>query len=219
MIIVHGLRGRRRSLVIDLALAFGLLLGLCLTAAHATAQTPRRRPPPTIPPNAAGVGIVMKRIDPCAHFTEEQLRPLVAAGIGAAFPIAQDGVTLSNPELRVLTCPGGLRVEVRNDIRVRLSGDLGSITRRGRMRFGSPAELRVMFTALTASAPVTTATLVSARACLSDIQVLSVDLQGVPSWLDNAWLRGRLNRALNPENCTIDLTAQVAAYLAAGHTL
>ncbi len=204
-----------------LAPALGILLGLSLAIEYAAAQTvgARRKPPAAIPPNAAAAGHVMKRVDPCAHFTEADLRLLVAAGIGAAFPIAQDAVTLSNPELRVLTCPGGLRIEVRNDIRVRLKSDLGSITRNGRMRFGSPAELRVIFTAFSGGAPVTTANLVSARACLTDIQVLSVDLNGVPSWLDNAWLRSRLNRALNPENCTIDMTSKVAAYLALGNTL
>ena len=90
-------------------------------------------------------------------------------------------------------------LSVRADIRARIKGKLGSITRDGKVRFDSPAEVEVKYRGSKPSKfkspapPTDPDDVIEAKACLTSIDVKGLDLQGVPNWLDSGFIRKCLN--------------------------
>lgn len=170
-------------------------------------------------------------IDPCAVANDFQLRAALQLALAAAFPFEADhgglSLRLTNPILRELACPD-LTITARTDLRVRFKQGPLSITKNGTVRFRSPGEVRVEFRApLGSRQPESPSEVWDAQACLSDIDVVGLDIEGVPNWLDSNVIQACLNGDLpNWSGCRDvatamchDVTALVQAYVALGGEL
>lgn len=58
----------------------------------------------------------------------------------------------------------------------------------------------------------------SAKACLTDVNVIGLNLRNVPNWLDSTWVRDWLNGRLANRAC-FDITGLVQLYLQRGGKL
>ena len=151
-------------------------------------------------------------VDPCIFATAEQLQARVESGVGAAFPLSQRGVTLSNPRVVSATCPN-FRTELRADLHYRVKTAVGTVSGSGQARFGSPVVAKIAYTG--GGFPPSPPNIELAEACLTDIRVLGLDLRGSPNWLDRNWLRSLLNRELEPRKC-FSVKAEVVSYAQSG---
>lgn len=155
------------------------------------------------------VQAVTKNFDPCLFGTEAQLKSLLGAGLGGYFPIkrSKDGehVTISKPQLTDLKCPN-LHLALKADIRYQKTRGIPQFSTSGKVRFSSPLIARV--THSLANPPVVH----RALACLTNIHVTELNLNNVPNWLDNAWVRQWLNDKLANRMC-FDVTSLVSLYV------
>jgi len=191
------------------ALAFIALFHVSVPAAAANAA---QQLPGSV---TQAVKSVTKNIDPCVFGTEAQLKSLLNAGLGGYFPIkhSKDGdhVTISKPQLTSLTCPN-LRLGMRADIRYQKTRGIPQFSSSGKVRFTSPLIARVTYSF--GSPPVVH----KALACLTNINITELDLNNVPNWLDNTWVRQWLNGKLANRMC-FDVTSLVRVYVLQGGTL
>jgi len=69
------------------------------------------------------------------------------------------------------------------------------------------------------SDPVTDATFVSAALCFTDIHVDDFNLKDVPNWIDDTYMRNKLNQDLAGKEKCADVSALIKVYLQAGNTI
>lgn len=160
--------------------------------------------------------------DPCEVATAAQLRGVLDAGLAPYFPIkrSDDGehVTISDPEITDATCPS-FRITVRTKIRYQRTQGFPQFSTSGQMRFRSPLEVRVAHPiSIGAGAPIPADQVRSARACLTSINVIELDLNNVPNWLDNGWIREKLLDPKLKSEC-FDVTALVQAFIKSGRVV
>jgi len=151
-------------------------------------------------------------VDPCIFATAEQLQARVESGVGAAFPLSQRGVTLSNPKVVAAKCPN-FRTEFRTDLRYRKDTKVGRVSASGQTRFGSPVAAKITYTG--GGFPPSPPSIVLAEVCLTDIRVLGLNLRGSPNWLDQGWVRSLLNKELEHRRC-FPVTTEVVSYAQRG---
>jgi hypothetical protein len=158
---------------------------------------------------------VTKNIDPCLFANEAQLGALISARLGNYFPIKQskdgDHVTISNARLTNARCPS-LHVNLAADIRYQKTQGFPQFSTSGSVRLASPVVARV--THSFTNPPVVQ----RALACFTNINVTELNLQNVPNWLDNAWVRQWLNSQLANRMC-FDVTSFVIYYVQQGGKL
>jgi len=172
---------------------------------------------PLKPGQVQPVTRVTKIIDPCAIATSQQLNFLLSAGIGAYFPLksSKDGehITISSPKLTNVACPH-LRITMSANISYKKTQGIPQFSSSGDVKFASPLVAKV-----THKFPLTQATDVEkATACLTDINIIGLNLKNVPNWLDNTWVRNWLNGKLANQMC-FDITGLVIAYIQSGGSL
>ncbi len=159
-----------------------------------------------------------KTIDPCLAASEDQLKLVISAGIGGYFPIknSKDGehVTISDPRLSELHCPN-LRIAMRVDIRYQKTRGFPQYSTSGDARFASPLVAKVTYSGLSDAKPTRVD---KALACLTDINLVGLNLKNVPNWLDNTWIRAKLNDKLADQAC-FDITSYVNLYLQQGGSM
>ena len=151
-------------------------------------------------------------VDPCIFATAEQLQARVQSGVGAAFPLSQRGMTLSNPRVVAAKCPN-FRTEFRTDLRYRKDTAVGNASTRGQARLASPVMAKVTYTGggFAPSPP----SIVLAEICLTDIRVLGLDLRGSPNWLDQSWVRSLVGKEHERRRC-FPVTTEVVSYAQRG---
>jgi hypothetical protein len=196
-------RYRAKTLLVLIALA-----PAALTTAASAAQ---------LLPDAATrtVQSVTKNLDPCAFGSEAQLRSLLGGALAGYFPLkhSKDGehITISHPRLTDLKCPN-LRVTLGADIRYQKTQGVPQFSSSGKVRFISPLVARV--THSLTNPPVVH----RALACLTNINVTELNLNNVPNWVDNTWVRQWLNGELANRMC-FDVTSLVSLYVQQGGRL
>lgn len=168
------------------------------------------------PRRSAGLNLpIVRRIDPCAIASADQLKTLLAAGIGGYFPISQqsggDHVRIDKPDIRTVTCPN-LRIEAKAGIKYWVTRGFPQFSTSGEIRFTSPLVAVLQFAPGSLPDGLAASELQSARACLTNIQVTNLDLHNIPNWLDNGYLKDMLNKRLADTAC-FDVTTLVRAYL------
>ncbi|MBI4545054.1 MAG: hypothetical protein HY703_07665 [Gemmatimonadetes bacterium] len=176
------------------------------------------------PPEAGNTDLPTRTttIDPCLVATAGQLRLVLAAGLDAAFPVKPPprgghNVTISDPDLQLVDCPGP-RLEARARIQERhRRGPLRRSTS-GQFRFASRADGQLTYAVTALPGPIPESAVRRALICLSEIRVLGLDLEKTPDWLDRAWIEDQLNAQLRDQACA-DITGLVRAYLASGGQL
>lgn len=165
-------------------------------------------------------------VDPCRLASADTLKMLLGMGLKPHFPLEfhQDGhhIKLSNPTIRSATCPG-LRVEIKADARYQDTRGITQYSSTGTMRFRSPLVGVINYSAprLKASgdaAAITAETLGSARACLTNIDIVELNLENIPNWIDNDYMRRKMNEKLKDKAC-FDITQLVRLYLTMGGTI
>ncbi len=192
------------------------LLGL-IALLHVPVLVPAAKATQTFPGGAATkmVRNVTKHLDPCTFGTEAQLKSLLGAGLGSYFPrkYSKNGehITISNPRLADLKCPN-LRVTLAADIRYQKTRGIPQFSTSGKVRFDSPLIARV--THSLANPPVVH----QALACLTNINVTELNLNNVPNWVDDTWVRQWLNGTLANRMC-FDVTSLVRFYVQQGGQL
>lgn len=163
---------------------------------------------------------VTRIIDACQFAPSDTLAKYLESGIAPYFPIEahKDGhhIKVSNPDVRKVTCPN-LRLEVRADVKYQDTRGLVQYSSSGHVRFGSPLRLTVQYQS-TPGQPVKPGDVTSARACFTDIKVLELNLNNVPNWIDNTYIRGKLQNKLVPNAC-VSVLSIVRLYVAMGGTL
>lgn len=165
-------------------------------------------------------------VDPCRIASADTLQMLLGMGLKPHFPLEfhDDGhhITLRNPSVRSATCPN-LRVEIVADIRYQDTRGALQYSSTGTIRFRSPLIGVVMYVAKPVKASgndpaITPQNLGSARACLTDITILDLNLKNIPNWLDNTYMRKKMNERLKDKAC-FDITELVRLYLTMGGTI
>ncbi len=159
-------------------------------------------------------------LDPCAFATPDQLKPLVTIGLSQVFPVkySKKGkhVTISKPRLGNLICPK-LSFSAGNKIRYKKTRGVPQYSTSGKLRFRSQLVARLSLRP-GARQPIHPTDIRKAEACTAGLKVTSLDLRRVPNWLDNTWVRDKLNDNLSGRLC-VDITPYVRAYLAQGGSL
>lgn len=161
----------------------------------------------------------IKQLDPCKFGTPAQIKPFLQTGLNAAFPLewSKPGkkLTIKDPELLSVTC-NPLRTEIRAQLHYRDTRGLDQGSASGQVRWASNLMGYVKYSG---PAPVTSANFVDANVCISDINVLGLNIHNVPNWLDNTWIRDILNEKLAGKQFCPNIKPLVAAWLAAGNTI
>lgn len=196
-------------------LRLGATLVASLALAHALPAATASAAPPLADSAAKAVKNVTKNLDPCTFGTETQLKSLLGAGLGNYFPLkySKDGehITISDPRLTDLKCPN-LRLTLGADIRYQKTQGIPQFSSSGKVRFTSPLIAKVTYSP--ASPPVVH----RALACLTNINVTDLNLNNVPNWVDNSWVRQWLNGKLANRMC-FDVTSLVRLYVQQGGQL
>lgn len=181
----------------------------------------QRPPPSTVAPSAASAGTYAVSVDPCALATVEELRLAFAAALGrvtdAKFEGDGERITLSNAQLRLVTCPG-FRGDASFDLAYTQSRDPGRGERHGVARFGMPLTATIVYTAEVAAAPVRASNLKSARACVTDVNPPAITTAAGAGWADSARVRQWLAAEFRSRLC-FDVTSLVFVYLSSGKAL
>ena len=166
-------------------------------------------------PGTTEIKTLTKSVDPCTIATQNQLKTLLAAGMAGYFPLkdSKDGehVTISDPSLTDLVCPN-LRITIFAHIRYQKTRGIPQFSTSGEVRFTSPLIVRVTF------APSNPPALQKASACLTHIDLIGLNLNKVPNWLDGTWVKNWLNARLANQMC-FDMTGLVNLYLQQGGKL
>jgi hypothetical protein len=162
-----------------------------------------------------------KTVDPCTVASPEQLRLLLSAGLGKYFPLRSDRdgehVTVSKPDLRNVDCPN-LRAQIRADVAYSSTRGIAQFEASGSLRLGSPIVAKVAYATELPTLPLTAANLKSAQACLTNVEILTLDIKNVPNWLDNTWMKDWLISQI-PNRVCFDVTSLVYVYLSSGNVL
>ena len=158
-----------------------------------------------------------RTVDPCTIASTDQLRFVVASGIGrrlsSTYASGDERVTLANADVSAIDCPAP-RVQVRADVRY----ERGTATRTsGGLRFASPLAAVVTYQGAP-NAPIRADDIRSASACLTAVSLTALDLRNAPSWLDDAWRKAGLDRRV-PNVICFDVTSLVYVHLKSGHTM
>ncbi len=173
------------------------------------------------PPQGEISKIVTKTVDPCQFASADQLKTLLSAGIGQYFPIkhSKSGhhITISDPTITNATC-SPFKVTIKANIRYQDTRGFDQFSTSGDVRFTSTVVAKVSYKLVTLGEPVRADNLVKAEACLTDIQVTGLNLNNVPNWLDDGWVKDQLNKRLANQAC-FDITNLVKLYLQKGGTL
>jgi len=194
-----------------------LLVGL--SATDGSAQI-RRRSAVVSGTATASATLVSKTIDACQFAPADSLEKYLDSGVASYFPIEahKDGhhVKISGPNVTEAKCPS-LRIEVKANVKYQDTRGLVQYESSGHVRFGSPLKLIVQYWS-TPSQPVKPADVQAARACFTTITVTELNLNNVPNWIDNGYIRDKVQTKLVPSGCVSVLTF-VRLYVAAGGTL
>jgi hypothetical protein len=200
-----------------LGLAAGALLALP-AAPSASAQVRTTKPTPN--PAANPANLVSRVLDACRFAPADTLAKYLGAGIDPYFPIEahQNGqhLKIGSPSVTEAKCPD-LRVALRANLKYQDTRGLVQYEASGHLRFGSPLSLLVVYWSRPGQT-VKPADVVSAKACFSDISVIELNLKNVPNWIDNSYIRSKVQDKLVPNGCVLVLTF-VRLYLASGGTL
>lgn len=166
-------------------------------------------------------------LDPCVFASEDQVRGLFDSRLNQYFPMKPKlesgrSLTLSDPRLSDVRCPN-LNIAVRNKLKYRKTRGVPQYSTSGSLRFGSPVAAQVTYNPGSGGAPQPS-DIQQARACMTDIRILGLDLKRVPNWLDSTWIRKCLNgqfpgcKRLAHQLC-VDVTGPVKSHLARGGRL
>ena len=162
-----------------------------------------------------------RNVDPCTVATVAQLKPIMTTALNSAFPLVKESpgkkVTLSDPELVDLKC-APLKVEVRAKIKTRDTRGLDQGQASGQVRFSAKITGKVSYVG-GPSAPITKSNFKGAKACIGDVNILGLNLNNVPNWLDNTVIKDLLNNNLGKTQYCQDITPYVSLYLQNGGTL
>lgn len=186
-----------------------LLLGVFGSTA-ASAQDPAG------PPDRASV---TQTIDPCEVAGAADLQLLLSAGLGPYFPHTKQlsrgrHVRISEPQITQARCPS-LMLTMRARIRYWKTRGWNQFSTSGEIRFVSPLEARIRHLIVSAGATLKVADLVRAQACLTDIDVVGVNLERIPNWLDDGWVKEHLVDPALGQKC-FDVTELVRQFILAG---
>jgi hypothetical protein len=136
---------------------------------------------------------VTQTIDPCSFATPNQIREIISAGIQNYFPVkhSKDGshITISDPRLTDVVCPS-LHTTVFANILYEKASGFPQFSTSGNMSFTSPLVARVTYD------PNVLYNIQKASACLTDVTITELNLNDMPAWLDNTWMKGCLNGEL-----------------------
>lgn len=157
--------------------------------------------------------------DACEVASASQLRSVLNAGLAPYFPIkrSDDGehVTVSDPSITDASCPG-FRITVRARIRYQKTRGFPQFSTSGDMKFRTPVEVRIQHPfALQSGAAIPADQITGARACLTNINVTDLNLNNVPNWLDDGWIKEKLLDPKLNSRC-FDVTSLVQAFINAG---
>jgi len=128
---------------------------------------------------------------------------------------SKDGehITISDPKLTNVACPN-LHITISANISYKKTQGFPQFSSSGDVRFASPLVAKV-----THKLPLNQPTDVEkATACLTNINIVGLNLKNVPNWLDNTWVRNWLNSKLANQMC-FDITGLVTAYIQGGGSL
>lgn len=157
--------------------------------------------------------------DPCEVAPAGSLKVVLAKGLETYFPISKsrDGekITVSEPAITDATCPA-FKVAMKVSARYQKTQGFPQFSASGTARFRSRIELRIAHPMSIASGqPIPAADVRSARACVTDINVTELNINNVPNWLDNSWLREQLLEPFLVSKC-VDVTDLVKRFIQYG---
>ncbi len=160
--------------------------------------------------------------DPCEVAPAGSLKVVLSKGLATYFPISKskDGekVTVSEPTITDATCPA-FKIGMKVSARYQKTQGFPQFSASGTARFTSRLELRVAHPITIGSGqPIPAADVRSARACLTDINATELNINNVPNWLDNGWLREQLLEPLLVSKC-VDVTDLVKRFIQLGGVL
>ncbi len=193
-----------------------LLVGIAGTG---SAQV-KRQPAAIAGAATAGGSIVSKVIDACQFAPADSLEKYLDVGIRPHFPIEahKDGhhLKISGPNVTDVKCPN-LRVEIKTNVKYQDTRGLVQFESSGHIRFGSPLKLLVQYRS-TPGQPVKPLDVLSAAACFTNITVTELNLNNVPNWIDNGYVRSLVQQQLVPSAC-VPVVTFVRLYVAQGGAL
>lgn len=168
-------------------------------------------------PTAVPLRVSVK--DPCEVASAGTLKSALAKGLARYFPISEskDGekVTVSEPTITDATCPN-LKISMKVSARYQKTQGFPQFSASGTARFTSRLDLRVAHPiTIGKGQPIPAADVRSARACLTDVNVTELNINNVPNWLDNGWLRTQLLEPFLVSKC-VDVTDLVKMYIQYG---
>lgn len=160
--------------------------------------------------------------DPCEVASASVLKNVLSAGLGQYFPISEnkDGekVTVSEPSITDATCPK-FKVALKASARYQKTRGFPQFSASGTARFSSRIELRVHHPMTIGSGqPIPAGDVRKADVCMTDIHATELNINNVPNWLDNSWLREHLLEPMLVSKC-FDTTNLVRAYIQQGGVL
>ncbi len=160
-------------------------------------------------------------VDACLVVPMQQLRFVVAAGLGRTFPVreSREGNSVSLADLKVgdLTCPD-LRVELTLTLREDPPRGAAPVSRPGTARVLLALSSTASFAAGLGKPAHTAAALSDATLCVHRVGPVDLKVERSPPWLTPAWLATRLASELIGRGC-IDITSLVYVFLQRGGTL
>jgi len=168
------------------------------------------------PPERAAVMLIK---DPCEIAGEDALKTLLNSGLSAHFPVTKNRsggrhVRVSRPEVTDTRCPS-LTITVRAHIRYWKTRGVDQYSTSGEIRFVSPLEARIKHRIVSSGSPLQVSDVVKAEACLTNIDVVAVNLARIPNWLDDGWIKEQVvDPALNSK--CIDVTDVVNLFILGG---
>jgi hypothetical protein len=167
------------------------------------------------PPERAAVILVK---DPCEFAGEDALKTLLNTGLSAHFPVTKNRsggrhVRVSRPEVTDTRCPS-LAITVRAHIRYWTTRGIQYSTS-GEIRFVSPLEARIRHRIVSGGSALQVSDVVKAEACLTNIDVVAVNLDRIPNWLDDGWIKEQVVDPALDSKC-FDVTDLVNQFIVAG---
>ena len=156
-------------------------------------------------------------MDACAVAPVEQLRFVIAAGLGHSFPVMHriDGtmVAIADPGVIGASC-SPLTVDVRVSVHV-TSGAAVTDSVIGSARIVGEMVARVVYRSAHSKTAASADALVAARLCFRDVSVTALDLPRAPPRVELAQLRAWLDESLRHQDC-FDITSLVFVFLQRG---
>jgi hypothetical protein len=136
---------------------------------------------------------VTQTVDPCSFATSNQIKEIISSEIKNYFPLnhSKDGsrITISDPRLTGVTCPD-LHTTVLANILYDKAAGFPQFSTSGNMSFTSPLVARVTYD------PNARYNIQKASACLTDVTITELNLEDIPAWIDNTWMKKCLNGEL-----------------------